>query len=455
MPTVNGNSVNHWHAWMTYNITDGPDYVDISVQAGPEAEKWGFNINSMTTYVKCTQWRNEVSYTGSFYSPTGGTGWNTHINQTWRIAKDHNSYSAAITFRCVNSSGYMNGTSSGSASFTLGAKSHSTISFNANGGSNAPSAQTKWYGEILRLSTGVPTRANYTFQGWATSANGTVAYRPGDNYGLDGNATLYAVWKLAHIPPTLSNFSAQRCTSSGTVSDSGTYIRVSANYKADTTTNSANKITSAVVGWGSSSASSSPNVASGTFTQIVGANAINTGSSYTVTLKMTDSNGQSDQVSTVVGPSFALMDVDGANKGVSFGRVCPGTGFYVDTTGKIDFNGLTLSSGKSNMAQQIRNSLDVYDRLSSRRSAFLALNGVQTGNLNNHTVGVMTFNPNTAGVPAAGAYGVCLAFSTLDYSPGTNNMWIAQIAVTTNNYMYVRVRANTGAWQSWWTVAWK
>lgn len=355
--TVYGPTINHWRSWLSYELSDGPDYIDVTVRAGPEAVGWGFNINSLTTYVKCTQWRNEVSYTGSFYSPTGGNGWNTHINQTWRILKDHDTWHPTISFRCVNSSGYMNGTSSSSTTFTMGPKTSYTVSYNANGGSGAPGNQTKWYGETLSLSTVRPTRANYTFLGWSTSANGSVAYQPGANYTTNGGATLYAVWKLAHIPPTLTNFKAHRCTSSGTISDNGTYIKVTANYKADTTTNASNKITSAVVGWGSSSSSSNPNAASGTFTQIVGSNGINTANSYTVSLTIKDLNGQSATQSTVVGAAFALMDVDGANKGIAFGRVCPGAGVYIDTTGKIDFNGLTLSNGKSNMADQIRKAI--------------------------------------------------------------------------------------------------
>lgn len=46
-----------------------------------------------------------------------------------------------------------------------------TVSYNANGGSGAPSAQTKKHGTALTLSTTKPTRANYTFKGWATSSN--------------------------------------------------------------------------------------------------------------------------------------------------------------------------------------------------------------------------------------------------------------------------------------------
>ncbi len=70
-----------------------------------------------------------------------------------------------------------------------------TITYNANGGSGAPSAQTKTYGTDLILSSTKPTRTDYTFQGWATSSSATSAtYQPGSTYTTNANLTLYAVW---------------------------------------------------------------------------------------------------------------------------------------------------------------------------------------------------------------------------------------------------------------------
>ena len=70
-----------------------------------------------------------------------------------------------------------------------------TVKYNANGGSGAPSSQTKWKDQTLKLSTTKPTRTGYTFQGWATSASGSVAYASGANYTANASVTLYAVWK--------------------------------------------------------------------------------------------------------------------------------------------------------------------------------------------------------------------------------------------------------------------
>lgn len=77
---------------------------------------------------------------------------------------------------------------------SISALDHYTVTYNANGGSGAPSSQTKYYGKSLILSSTKPTRTGYTFQGWATSASGSVAYAAGANYTTNAAATLYAVW---------------------------------------------------------------------------------------------------------------------------------------------------------------------------------------------------------------------------------------------------------------------
>lgn len=70
-----------------------------------------------------------------------------------------------------------------------------TVSYNANGGSGAPSNQTKQHDITLTLSSVKPTRSGYTFAGWGTSATDTgVKYAAGGQYTGNASITLYAVW---------------------------------------------------------------------------------------------------------------------------------------------------------------------------------------------------------------------------------------------------------------------
>ena len=79
-----------------------------------------------------------------------------------------------------------------------------SISYNANGGSGAPSksilgasVDTQIRGTI---STKEPTRAGYTFLGWSKqSGASTASYQPGEEiilYSTNPEIVLYAVWRI-------------------------------------------------------------------------------------------------------------------------------------------------------------------------------------------------------------------------------------------------------------------
>ena len=76
-----------------------------------------------------------------------------------------------------------------------------TLSYNANGGNEAPSSQTgdMYNGEtstILTISSTKPTKGNNTFLGWSTSSTATSAsYTGGNSISISEDTTLYAVWQ--------------------------------------------------------------------------------------------------------------------------------------------------------------------------------------------------------------------------------------------------------------------
>ena len=77
-----------------------------------------------------------------------------------------------------------------------------TITYNANGGSGAPSSQSYTYDPnndtVFYLSSTTPSRSGYTFLGWSLSSTATSAsYSAGQRWGTHNanNYTLYAVWK--------------------------------------------------------------------------------------------------------------------------------------------------------------------------------------------------------------------------------------------------------------------
>lgn len=99
------------------------------------------------------------------------------------------------------------------------------VTYDANGGTGAPSSQTKTHDVDLTLRTGTPTRTGYTFKGWATTKTATSAkYQPGGTYSDNKDVTLYAVWDAITGSVT---FYRNYNSSDMTVVDGGTVDNVS------------------------------------------------------------------------------------------------------------------------------------------------------------------------------------------------------------------------------------
>ena len=92
------------------------------------------------------------------------------------------------------------GTVSGSTTYKItdGNPATYSVKYDANGGSGAPSSQTKTYGVNLTLSSTKPTKTGYTFEGWALTQeeanSGDWYYQAGGTCGKNENLTLYATW---------------------------------------------------------------------------------------------------------------------------------------------------------------------------------------------------------------------------------------------------------------------
>ena len=70
-----------------------------------------------------------------------------------------------------------------------------TVQYNANGGEGTMEDLTYTHGQDQSLTKCGFTRAGYDFLGWATAADGNVAYHDQQSLSITQNTTLYAVWK--------------------------------------------------------------------------------------------------------------------------------------------------------------------------------------------------------------------------------------------------------------------
>ena len=167
--------------WSKYSVTDTNNtlYYDNLSASGSATTSVGA-INANTTVASGDGWStsNQKLLKSYTYSYTRGT-----------TAATRYLYAKLINIDRVG------GTMYASTTVSVPALASYTIAYNANGGSGAPSSQTKYYGKSITLSATKPTRTGYSFQGWATSASGSVAYAAGASYTANAAVTLYAVWK--------------------------------------------------------------------------------------------------------------------------------------------------------------------------------------------------------------------------------------------------------------------
>lgn len=152
-------------------------------------------------------WEALPSYTLT-YNANGGSLGNVPSTQTFASGSctlsSYEPTRSGYTFKgwgtssSATSSSYAAGsTQPFTANKTIYAIWEGKVTYDANGGSGAPAAQTFIAGKSITVSSTKPTRSGYTFVIWATSlSTSSDSYQPGDTFTpSSGNPTLYAVWK--------------------------------------------------------------------------------------------------------------------------------------------------------------------------------------------------------------------------------------------------------------------
>lgn len=302
------------------------------------------NVNVVTNIKAVNGWHYDGIKGGAgAYVDGGGTeqSWSGNVPTngevtivTYRkeyIRKSHEARSIGYS-GYVNITGFAGGSSTCNGSFTINAKTHHTISFNANGGSGQPGNITKWYGEQITIPSTIPKRTNYEFLGWSATQNGSVAYRPGGSYWVpDANATYYAVWKLSTKPPTISVFDAYRCDSDGTYQSDGSYVKVTSTWSLDTSVDSTNALKSLVYSYKDSTGwheydSAANSGTEGTTTEIYGGYDVS--KSYGISVKVTDKYSTTGMESSI-GPASFILDLSSDGQGIGIGQAAPSNGIAI------------------------------------------------------------------------------------------------------------------------------
>lgn len=334
----------------------------------------GYNNSSAVTWnseqIRCT-----ITGTGKTSKVTTTTasgkanpGDHTIVSSyTWSWSKTHAQQTITVTsvFSIYNIvEAKWESAPTASKSFTIPAQTSYSVQYNANGGTGAPTSQTKWHGESLTLSATTPSMTGYTFNGWATSeANasaGTVAYNPGDTYSGNEALLLYAVYELAYQKPIINGLTVERCLSDGTPDDEGLYALVSFNwsvftsndpryYGGNTTPYSSNTVDTCTITVGTETATPTLSGSSGAESVTVGSGNFSVDTEYSASVAITDTQTiVSPHTTTVNGalPTSSFpMDVNASGTAVALLRPAPDNDAGVFIGDDLDVNGDVTAAG--------------------------------------------------------------------------------------------------------------
>ena len=161
--------------------------------------------------------------------------WNKCTNCGMFTSKDIHRYSGTSN-KCV------------SCSYSYAIEQY-TLSYNANGGTGAPAAQTGSTRYVIPSST--PTREGYTFLGWSDRSSATSPkFYPGTPVVLSADSTLYAVWQVKPVNSYTLSYNANGGTGAPAAQTG------SKNYVIPSTIPSRSGYT--FLGWSESSTATSP-----------------------------------------------------------------------------------------------------------------------------------------------------------------------------------------------------
>lgn len=183
------------------------------------------SVSTVTPTTACTKYYAVYTEPLKFYYYNGTTDTSTSV--TRRMLSNGSTYSNSLSTSAPTPAAYdgaafawwsydsgVSGSSSlrkpletGVNSLYAVYKKNVNISYNANGGSGAPAAQSgiKYYAKkesgsnianpSITVTGSKPSRGGYNFSSWNTSANGNgTVYKAGAAYAISANVTLYAHW---------------------------------------------------------------------------------------------------------------------------------------------------------------------------------------------------------------------------------------------------------------------
>lgn len=307
----------------------------------------GGNFTANENFTLYAVWSKTITLS---YNANGGSGqpssssvtvYNATTSNTFTISSIKPTRTGYAFLGWSTSSGATSATYSAGSKITLSANTTLyavwrlnvfTVTYNANGGTNAPSSQTKTYGTDLVLTSSKPTRQYHNFLGWSTSESGDVVYSAGGTYKNNANITLYAVWEIAYIKPRITGISVTRCDEDGNPQDDGTYAMVKFYWGTD------ENVVGIKIYWGENSTYTDNYVVSATGTsgrveQKVGG-ALEVEKAYGFKIEVADATDYTTFTTSLPATVFPI-DMKAGGRGVTIGGPAKEEGFNVEMVSRF------------------------------------------------------------------------------------------------------------------------
>ena len=347
---------------------------------------------------------------------------------------------------------------------TLYARWNRTVTYNANGGTNAPSAQTALKTSAITLTSSTPTRSGYRFKNWNTAADESgTTYASGGNYAANNpNMTLYAIWEPLITNVTIGNITLIRTDdvsmlpgTEPTEADEGEYVYITVPYTVEgpaaAAANNAGIVMTASV---SSDSGTDPTInrivyedskqadvtKNGTFSLTAGLCSTDIRYTFTITVTATNSTVSQTAVSTsksIVAPTaFYTLDVKAGGHGIHFGGAATETGFHVSMPMTLHVSNATTNFAikNSNIQRGVAATDGSYQETS--HFSFWDRNGLTLGYVNGFVSG------------SSGITGIrILGWNTVSGASKYNGL---AVGVNPDGSAYVNLSSNaTGAAAAW------
>ena len=236
-----------------------------------------------------------------------------------------------------------------------------TVTYNANGGSGAPSAGTKTYGQGFTISNTTPTRSSYNFVGWATSSSATSAqYSAGGTIpaSVNQNVTLYAVWETAYVAPKIYYQTEGKIPQINRDATDETKALVAFTWKVFSSTSNTVAIAYRVTGASSYTTlwSASRSTTTGTESQTVSpSGGFDTSKTYDIRISVSDGT-QTSYYNGFLSSGFFILNHSASTKGKAVGVGQAPVETNVPNNGRLDIGMDVHLNGGAYFGENIYNS---------------------------------------------------------------------------------------------------